>query len=114
MLLGRVGKDPEIRQVGEGKVSSFSIATTESKKDSNGKWQNVTEWFNVERWGDLKWVKKGDLVHVDGKLEIQKYEEKYYTKCKAFRITLVSRPGEKESPSNKIENETKDDDYVPF
>lgn len=81
-LIGRLGKDPEIKSFDSGdKVANFSIATSEAWKDkSSGEKKERTEWTNVVVWGPLadvveKYVSKGDKIFVQGKLQTRKWEK---------------------------------------
>ena len=81
-LIGRVGKDPEIKYTGAGKaIANFSIATSESYKDkqTNEKVEK-TEWHNISAFDRLaevigEYVKKGALLYVEGKIQTRKYEK---------------------------------------
>ena len=81
ILIGRVGKDPEIRTISNGvKTASFSLATTEKYKDKEGKMQEKTQWHNIQAWekkAELaeKFIKKGQILYVEGKLEYNTYEK---------------------------------------
>jgi len=78
-LLGRVGQDPESKQVNDTSVVKFSLATSEKWKDKQGNKQENTEWHALEAWGKLaeviqQYVKKGDLLDIEGKLIYSKWE----------------------------------------
>jgi single-strand DNA-binding protein len=99
-LLGRVGKDPETRQTGAANsVCNFSIATTEKYKDKSGEVKENTEWHNIVVWGKpaeiiQKYVKKGDLIYIEGKLQTRKWEDKegntrYSTEINAQEFMLM-------------------------
>ncbi|MBK9733699.1 MAG: single-stranded DNA-binding protein [Saprospiraceae bacterium] len=81
-LVGHLGKDPEIRTLENGtKVGQFTVATSESYKDKNDTWQNLTEWHNVVVWRYLaekaeRELKKGGLVYIEGKITHRKYQDK--------------------------------------
>ncbi len=81
-LVGRLGKDPEVRSLESGaKVATFTIATSESYKDKEGNWQDQTEWHNIVSWrGGAEQAersfKKGNLVYVEGKLTTRKFTDK--------------------------------------
>jgi single-strand DNA-binding protein len=82
-IIGHVGRDPEVRSLQNGDtVASFSIATTEKWKDkSTGEQREATEWHRVSVFGKLaeivqKWVTKGSLVYVSGKIVTRKYQDK--------------------------------------
>jgi single-strand DNA-binding protein len=83
-LIGRVGKDPEIRNTSNGNAcANFSVATSESWKDKrSGEKKEKTEWHNVVVWneGTVKFIEdyvhKGDLVYVEGQMQTRKWEDK--------------------------------------
>ena len=99
MLIGRCGKDAEVRTVGDNKVASFTLATTEKYKDRNGQLQENTEWHNIVIWGKLaevaeKYVQKGSQLFIEGKIKTEKYSgndgvEKYTTKVYASSMQLL-------------------------
>lgn len=82
IIVGNVGKDPEIRFMPNGKgVANFSIATTEKWKDQNGNKQEKTEWHNLVAYEPLskiieQYVGKGDPLYVEGKLQTRKWQDK--------------------------------------
>ena len=82
MLIGNVGKDPEVRHLEGGSVvARFSLATTERYKDKNGEFQEQTEWHNIVCWRLLaeraeKYVKKGSQLFVEGRLRSRSWEDK--------------------------------------
>lgn len=79
-IIGRVGKDPEIKDLESGiKVAKFTIAVSE-KHTKNGEKVENTEWFNVAVFGKLaevveKWVHKGDQLYVTGRFTSREYEK---------------------------------------
>jgi len=72
ILIGRLGKDPEIRSTPSGtSVARFSLATDEKYTDRNGEKQERTEWHNIAAWGKLgeicgQYLRKGKLVYIEG------------------------------------------------
>jgi single-strand DNA-binding protein len=82
ILLGRIGQDPEINRLENGTpVGRFSLATTEKWKDQSGEAKEDTQWHSVVVWRNLaeiteKYVKKGDLLYVEGKVTYRKYTDK--------------------------------------
>ena len=83
LLVGRLGKDPEIRFSGEGNaIANFSIATNETWKNKEGNQQEKTDWHNIVVFGASAekyiqpYVKKGTLVSVEGKLQTRDWEDK--------------------------------------
>lgn len=79
-LIGHAGRDIEVRTLENGtKVAAFSLATTESYKDKNDQWQNLTEWHNIVVWRPSDTVckiAKGDKVFIQGKITNRKYPDK--------------------------------------
>ena len=102
MLIGRIGKDPEVFTFDSGtKKISFSVATTESYRDKNtNEWVDQTDWHNVAGYRYLaeKNFAKGDLVYVEGKIKNRKYQDKdgndrYFTEILADKINIIMRAG---------------------
>jgi single-strand DNA-binding protein len=78
-LIGRLGKDPDVKVFGEKKKATFSIATTDTYKNAKGEKVQDTQWHNVVLWGSLagvaeKFLKKGNEICVEGKLVHREYE----------------------------------------
>lgn len=105
ILVGHLGKDPEVRALDNGtKVARFSVATTESYKDKNsGERVDSTEWHNVTLWRGLaevaeKYLKKGQLVYIEGKLQTRSYEQdgvtKYATDVVGREMTMLGKKGD--------------------
>ncbi|MGA3011980.1 MAG: single-stranded DNA-binding protein [Terracidiphilus sp.] len=94
ILLGNVGKDPEIRSTPSGTmVASFSIATTERQKDGSGNWTDKTEWHNLVAFTKLAeivrdYVKKGSKLYIEGRLNTRNWEDKD-TKKKVYRTEII-------------------------
>jgi len=88
-LIGRLGKDPEVKTFGSSQKASFSIATTDSFKNQKGDKVEDTQWHNIVIWGKLadvagKYLKKGAEVAIEGKLihrayDTDKGEKKFVT-----------------------------------
>lgn len=82
ILLGNLGKDPEVRHLDNGvTVANFSLATTESYTNKQGDRVNQTEWHNIVLWRGLadvaeKYLKKGNSVYIEGKISTRKWEDK--------------------------------------
>ena len=82
ILLGNLGKDPELRYTpSQVPVCSFSLATSERRKDSNGQWSDHTEWHNVIAFGKTaencaNFLKKGRQVYIEGKIQTRKWQDK--------------------------------------
>ncbi len=82
ILIGRLGKDPEMRYTPQGvAVTTFNVATNESYKDREGKEVENTEWHRIVTWRKLaeicgQYLKKGSLVYIEGKLKTRTYDDK--------------------------------------
>ncbi|MBK8561801.1 MAG: single-stranded DNA-binding protein [Saprospiraceae bacterium] len=101
-LIGRLGKDPEVRRLETGAaVAKFTMATSESYKDKDGNKVDTTEWHNVVIWRTQaeiaeKYLKKGMLVYVEGKLTYREYTDKdnvkkYFTEIVANNFQMLER-----------------------
>ena len=99
-IIGRNGRDPEIRYLPDGKaVASLAVAVSEKWKDKQGNPQESTEWFNVSLFGRLaeiagEYVRKGDLIYLEGKQKTDKWTdqqgvEKYTTKMIANQMQML-------------------------
>jgi single-strand DNA-binding protein len=99
-LIGRLGADPKTRTTSKGsKVCVFSIAVDHHWK-SGGESKKSTDWFNLEAWGKLgdicsKYLKKGRLVYVEGRVKTDKYESagetRYFTKVIVANVQLLDK-----------------------
>lgn len=82
ILLGNLGRDPEVRMISENvKVAQFSLATSEKYRDKDGAMQTKTDWHNITCWRNLadiaeRYLKKGSLIYLEGKLSPRKYQDK--------------------------------------
>ncbi|HTS58721.1 MAG TPA: single-stranded DNA-binding protein [Terriglobales bacterium] len=96
ILVGNVGKDPEVRYSQSGTpVANFSLATNERFKDRNDAWQDRTEWHNIVAWQRLaeivgEYVAKGSKVYVEGKLQTTSWEDRQSGERK-YRTEIVAR-----------------------
>ena len=94
MVIGNVGRDPEMRYTPSGKpVTSFSVATGRSWTNSDGERREETEWFNVVAWGNLaeickQHIRTGQQVYVEGRLQTRSWEDQ--ERRKRFRTELVA------------------------
>jgi single-strand DNA-binding protein len=81
MIIGRLGRDPEMRYTPSGRpVTTFTIATSRSWNTSEGERRTETEWFNVVAWGSLaeickQYLNKGQQVYVEGRLQTRQWED---------------------------------------
>lgn len=111
ILVGHLGKDPELRYLeGNVSVASFPLATSETY-NKDGKKIEQTEWHNVVMWRGLadvaaKFLSKGRLVYIEGKLRTRTYEDKeglrrYTTEIVAESFNILGRRSDFESPNNQ-------------
>lgn len=113
LLIGNAGRTPDIRAVGDTKVASFTLATTERYKGKDGNVREETEWHNIAVWGKLadvveKFVDKGTQLYVEGRIKTEKYTdaqgvEKYAVKVIASSLQLL---GKKEGGSAPAAQQT--------
>lgn len=95
-LIGHTGNDPELKEVSAGlRVCRLSLATSETWKDKDGNKQERTEWHNLMVWGKLgemaqKYIKKGTLIYVEGKIRSNTIEQQDGTSKKYVNINVDS------------------------
>jgi len=93
ILVGHLGRDPEVRTIESGaKVARFTLATTEAYKDRNGERKEVTEWHTIICWRNLadiaeKYLLKGKLVYVEGKLRTRSWDDNTGAKRYATEVS---------------------------
>ncbi|MDD2964729.1 MAG: single-stranded DNA-binding protein [Bacteroidales bacterium] len=124
ILVGNLGRDPEIQNFDGVKKASFSMATTEKYKDKNGQIVSQTEWHNIVLWRGLaevveKYLHKGDLVYIEGKIKTRMYEEngskKYFTEILADAMNMLSTKRDEDPATfNNAAENTADDKGLPF
>ena len=118
ILVGNLGKDPEIRYLDSGvAVANFSLATTENYKNKEGERVSQTEWHNVVLWRGLaevaeKYLKKGASVYIEGKIKTKKWDDKdgvtrYSTEILCDNMTML---GGKAVSEDKVEDASRSDD----
>lgn len=112
ILVGHLGKDPEVRHLESGvAVANFTMATTESYKDkTTGERKELTEWHNIVLWRGLadiaaKYLHKGDMVYIEGRLRTRSWEKdgvtRYITEIVADNLTMMSpKPGGRDHREN--------------
>lgn len=103
ILIGNLGKDPEVRRLESGAaVAKFSLATNETYKDKDGNRQTLTEWHNIVAWRGLaevaeKYLKKGSLIYLEGKITYREYtdketnQKKFFTEIVANNFKMLDR-----------------------
>ncbi|MDA3892033.1 MAG: single-stranded DNA-binding protein [Salinivirgaceae bacterium] len=140
ILVGNVGKDPEVRYLDSGvAVAQFSLATSETYKDKEGNKNTKTEWHNIVFWRGLaeiaeKYVKKGHPLYIEGKITTRSYDtpdgvKKYITEIVGNEMKMLgsktsnegrstapsaaSAPSAQEQSSNEASEPLETDD-LPF
>ena len=115
ILVGRAGKDPEVRNFENGSiVANFSIATSEKYKNKAGETVEQTEWHRLELWEGLakiaqQYVKQGSQIYVEGKIKTEDYTDKdgvarKITKIRVNTMTLLGSAGGNNTDNNSTPN----------
>jgi single-strand DNA-binding protein len=139
IIVGRLGKDPEIRSTPSGtSVAKFTVATDEKYTDRNGEKQERTEWHNVVAWSKLaeicgQYLRKGKLVYIEGSIRTDSWDDKesgqkkYRTEIVANTMKMLDRRGDEGSGGSSYQQPSRtsgkpaavadmveDDEEVPF
>jgi single-strand DNA-binding protein len=104
ILVGNLGKDPEVRSIeGGAKVASFSLATNEVFRGKDGNKVEQTEWHNIVVWRGLaelaeKYLRKGSQIYLEGKIKSRSWDDKdgnkrYITEIVGDTMTFLGKPG---------------------
>jgi single-strand DNA-binding protein len=124
ILVGNVGKDPEVRHLEGGtSVARFTLATSDSYKNKAGELVKNTEWHNIVAWRQLadlaeKYIRKGGQIYVEGKITNRQYDDKdgnkrYINEIVADNIRLLGRKEDSSyspAPNNQVRNQS---DQIP-
>jgi single-strand DNA-binding protein len=129
ILVGRLGKDPEVRYTPDGlMVTSFSLATDMQRKDKNGQKVQNTEWHRIVTFGKLaeicgSYLTKGKLIFVEGRIQTRSWDDKdgvkrYTTEIVATDMQMLEAKGQgrgAEPPSEEpFPADATPDEDVPF
>ena len=118
ILVGNLGKDPEIRDLQSGdKVATFPLATSESYKNKEGQRVNQTEWHNLVLWRGLakiaeQYLNKGSMVYVEGKLRTRTWEDKekgitrYSTEVVVDNLKMLGGKKDENNQNNQSQENT--------
>ena len=120
VLLGNVGKQPEIRDTRSGLVAEISVAMNERRPDSHGGWMNHTEWHTVvafQRTAEIirEYVQTGSKIFVEGSLQTESWDDtnagvkRYWTKIIVFNLVLIPRD---ERRTSYAEDRGESDDFT--
>ena len=124
MLIGNLGKDPEIQFLeGNIPVAKFPLATTETYKDRTGKLISQTEWHTVVLWRGLaelaqKYLHKSSLVYIEGRLKTRSWEDrdhnkKFVTEVIGENLIMLDKRAESSHPSTCTDDETIQSNNIP-
>jgi single-strand DNA-binding protein len=132
-LIGRLGRDPEIRHTTSGSaVANFSIATDERWTDNEGNRQTRTEWHNIVAWRKLaeicgQYLRKGRLVFIEGRIQTREWDDRdgnkrRTTEIVASNMQMLGGRGDGEEPSKPPQDQQQQnnmeigitDDDIPF
>lgn len=102
MLIGNLGRDPEMRYTPDGKpIATFSVATSRNRRDPNGNWIDETEWHRIVAWDRLaetasQYLHKGSKVYIEGRIQSRKYTDNQGVERTVYEIvandlTLLDR-----------------------
>jgi single-strand DNA-binding protein len=132
ILIGNLGKDPEVRHLESGvSVASFPLATSENYTNKSGERVSNTDWHNVVLWRGLadvasKFLKKGSKIYVEGKLKTRSWQDqegntRYTTEVVADSMTMLDRASadgssaqQSSAQSPEVNLPENDTDDLPF
>ena len=111
ILLGRLGGDPEVTTLKSGQVvAKFSLATSKSYKDKQGKKVENTQWHNIVMWQPLaqvadKYLSKGSLVYLEGEITSRSYDDqqgnkRWFTEIVAHELTMLGGNNKNQESEN--------------
>jgi len=117
ILVGNLGKDPEVRHLeGGAVVAKFPLATSETYKTKDGQRVDQTEWHNIVMWRGLaesaeKYLHKGTLVYIEGKIRTRSWEDKeghkrYATEIVADTMTMLGGKKSEDHSNGHSENKS--------
>lgn len=135
-IIGRLGKDPEVRYMPSGSIiTTCSVATSEKYKDSNGDKQEKTEWHKVVFFGRQaevagEYLRKGSLAYIEGKLQTRKWQDqegndRFSTEIVGSKMQMLgghdgdysqrqTSPAQQQHQQDKANGYQPDDSDVPF
>lgn len=130
ILLGNLGRDPEIRYTQSGTaVANFTMATSERWNDPSGEKRERTEWHRIVVWGKQaeiasEYLRKGRQVYIEGSLQTREWTDRdgnkrYTTEVRAQRLQLLGRPDDRQNAPAAAEEEVAEpggysEDDIPF
>ena len=108
LLIGNLGADPEIKYATNGNaIANLRVATTESRKNREGEWEEITEWHRVVMFGRQAelckdYLKKGSRVYIEGRLQTRSWDDQngqkhYMTEIVGFIMLMLDAKGQEAS-----------------
>lgn len=124
-LVGFVGKDPEIKTIGEKKLYKLNLAVIDSYKDKTGQWVNHTNWITIVTFKDINDIARGNKILVEGAINVREWTDKNGNKQKTFEVNAqniikLHRDEDKKDQNKSSNNPTNYyfngmiDDDLPF
>jgi single-strand DNA-binding protein len=122
MIIGYLGKDPEMRYTPSGRpVTTFNVATHRSWNTSDGERRTETEWFNIVAWGGLaeicnQYLTKGQQVYIDGRLQSRSWDDNdgnHHTSVEIVANEMIML-GNRQSSDDQSDEVRLDEDEFPF
>jgi single-strand DNA-binding protein len=123
MIIGNLGRDPEMRYTPSGKpVTTFSVATSRTWSTSDGEKREETEWFNVVAWSSLaeickQYLTKGQQVYIEGRLQTRHWDDQEGNKHTSVEIVaneMIILSERREAGDGSTESETSEEEEFPF
>jgi single-strand DNA-binding protein len=127
MIIGHLGRDPEMRYTPSGKpVTTFTVATSRTWNSSDGERHTETEWFNVVAWGNLaeickQYLSKGQQVYIEGRLQTRRWEDSENVKHTSVEIVANEmmmlgdrRDASGSQTADTVESDAEIEDEYPF
>ncbi len=122
MIIGRLGRDPEMRYTPSGRpVTTFSVATSRNWTTSEGERRIETEWFNIVAWGNLaeickQYLNKGQMVYIEGRLQTRHWDDNEGVKHTSVEIVAneMIMLSERRDADDAAGTEVPEDEEFPF
>jgi single-strand DNA-binding protein len=123
MIIGHLGRDPEMRYTPSGRpVTTFTVATSRTWNTSDGERHSETEWFNVVAWGNLaeickQYLNKGQQVYIEGRLQTRFWEDKEGNKHSSTEVVaneMIMLGDRRDSSQAAGETDLEEEDEFPF
>jgi len=123
MIIGNLGRDPEMRYTPSGKpVTTFSVATSRTWNTSEGEKREETEWFNIVAWSSLaeickQYLTKGQQVYIEGRLQTRRWDDQEGNKHTSVEIVaneMIILSERRDTGESSSESESIEDEEFPF